>query len=245
MFEQYFCPRVASRFRASPDADWLASFLRRLHDRGYSRSTVQTYLRQAELFGRWLRRRHRSLADATGADGHAFAARAPRCTFRHGTRAALTALIRQVRGLVPQDPVPACPAIERAVADYDAHLRDAAGLAPATRLYRRRYAREFLRSVFGDGPIRWTRLRPDHLRTFVAGYGGKGRVAAAGVAASAVRSLLRWLQLTGRVGPDLIAAVPHCPHWRLASLPPTLSDDQVMALLARFPRCRCTSAMPK
>ncbi|CAN5448112.1 hypothetical protein BH11PLA2_BH11PLA2_40160 [soil metagenome] len=27
MFDNYFCPRVAARLRASPDAVWLGSFL--------------------------------------------------------------------------------------------------------------------------------------------------------------------------------------------------------------------------
>jgi integrase/recombinase XerD len=109
-------------------------------------------------------------------------------------------------------------------------------LADATRLYRRRYAREFLTAVFGTRPIRWSRLRPEHVREFVAGYGRTGRVAAAQVAAGGLRSFLRWLQFRGHIGPALIAAVPVFPRWRLAALPPVLTDDQLAALLARFDR---------
>jgi len=46
----------------------------------------------------------------------------------------------------------------------------AAGLASATRLYRRRYAREFIQFVFGIEPIRWARVRPHHVRAFIAQY---------------------------------------------------------------------------
>src|SRR5688572_15706904 len=178
MFDLYFCPRVTKRLRTSPDADWLGSLLAVLHHDGYARLTVQSYLREAELFGRWLRRNRRSLATITDADVRAFATRPPLRRLRCNARSAGHHLLRHLRdrGLVPPRPALAPARIERVVAAYDAHLRDAAGLAAATRLYRRRYAREFLCAVFGTRPIRWPRLRPDHVRKFVAGYGRAGRV---------------------------------------------------------------------
>jgi integrase/recombinase XerD len=238
MFDLYVCSRVATRLRASPDADWLASFLAALHRGGYARLTVQIYLREAELFGLWLRRHRRSLATLTDADVRAFATRPPLRRLRCNARSATHHLLRHLRdrGLVPPRPAPAPPRIMRVVAAYDAHLREAAGLAEATRLYRRRYAREFLGSVFGTGPLRWPRLRPDHVREFVAGYGRTGRTAAAQVAAGGLRSFLRWLQFRGRVGPDLVAAVPLFRRWRLRALPPVLTDDQLAALVATFDR---------
>src|SRR6478735_5810247 len=179
MFDLYFCPRVAKRLRTSPDADWLGSLLAVLHRDGYAQLTVQSYLREAELFGRWLRRNRRSLATITDADVRAFATRPPLRRLRCDARSAAHHLLRHLRdrGLVPPRPAPAPARVELVVAAYDAHLRDAAGLAGATRLYRRRYVREFLHSVFGAGPIRWPRMRSDQVREFVAGYGRTGRVA--------------------------------------------------------------------
>jgi site-specific recombinase XerD len=112
----------------------------------------------------------------------------------------------------------------------------ATGLASATRLYRRRYAREFLLSVFGTGPIRWAQIRIEHVRAFVSGYGQTKRTAAAQVAAGAIRSFLRWLQFQGLIQPRLTAAVPLFRHWRLAALPSVLTDDQLAALIATFDR---------
>ncbi len=238
MFDRYFCLRVVRRLCASPDADWLGSFLAALHGRGYARLTIQFYLREAELLGGWLRRHRRPLASLTDADVRAFAIRPPLRRLRCDARSAGRHLLRHLRdrGLVPPRPAPAPARVERVVAAYDTHLRDAAGLAAATRLYRRRYTREFLGSVFGSGPIRWSRLRPGHVREFVAGYGRTGRVAAAQVAAGGLRSFLRWLEFRGRIGPELVAAVPLFPRWRLATLPPVLTDDQIAGLLARFDR---------
>ncbi|CAN5447760.1 site-specific integrase [soil metagenome] len=236
MFERYFCPRVVARLRASPDADWLASYLEFLDRRGHARLTVQSYLRQAELFGRWLRRHRRTLTGVASADVRTFATRRPGPQMRCNSRSAANALLRHLRDrkLILPPLTRASPQIDEVVTAYDAHLRDAAGLAEATRLYCRRYAREFLRSVFAAGPIRWERLRPIQIHRFIAGYGQSGRVAAAKVGAGSLSNFLRWLEFQGRIGPELAQAVPRFPRWRLAALPPILSDDQLTAILEGF-----------
>ncbi|CAN5547609.1 hypothetical protein BH11PLA2_BH11PLA2_53190 [soil metagenome] len=201
-----------------------------------STEQVQVYLRGAELFGRWLRRRHRVLAEVTDADVRAFVRRGTRKAIPANACSAGNALLRHLQecGLIPPRPTPASTAINRTVADYDAYLQDVAGLADATRLYRRRYAHDFLHTAFGAGPLRWSRLQPAHVRQFINSFGQSGRVAAAQVAAGSLRSFLRWLQYRGRVGSNLAGALPRFPHWRLASLPPTLSDTQLGDLLDTF-----------
>ena len=236
MFDRYFCARVSTRLRASPDADWLGSFLKYLDRRGYARLTIQVSLRDAELFGLWLRQQGRAITAIADADARAFATRPLqlRCSARFTVRHLLRHL--RERRLVPPRPVPAPAGVERVVMAYDAHLRAAAGLAPATRLYHRRYVREFLGATFGTGPIRWSELRTEHVRAFVAGFGRTGRTAAAQVSAGALRSFLRWLLFRGRVRANLIVAVPRFPRWRLTALPAVLPDVQLSALLASFDR---------
>jgi integrase/recombinase XerD len=48
---------------------------------------------------------------------------------------------------------------------------------------------------------------------------------------TALRSLLRFLHVTGRVPDSLVGAVPAVANWRLAGLPRTLSTEQVEALI--------------
>ena len=48
---------------------------------------------------------------------------------------------------------------------------------------------------------------------------------------TALRSLLRFLHVTGRVPDSLVGAVPAVANWRLAGLPRTLSAEQVEALI--------------
>ena len=49
---------------------------------------------------------------------------------------------------------------------------------------------------------------------------------------TALRSLLRFLHVTGRVPGSLVGAVPAVANWRLAGLPATLTAGQVEALIA-------------
>src|SRR5262249_30058551 len=126
--------------------------------------------------------------------------------------------------------------IEQVVAQYDAHLRDTAGLAPATRLYRRRYAREFLTSVFGTAPLCWERLQPEHVRPFIANYGQSGRTPSAQVAAGALRNFFRCLRFRGDAGANLLAAVPCLPRWRRTQPPTVMTDCQRRDFLTTFDR---------
>ncbi len=241
MLELYCCPRVVRRLQAGREAIVLTGFLGYLHRRGHARNTVRQYMRTADLFLRWLQRRQQSLSSVDEAVIRSFlyrrrSARGSRPT----SHAALWHLVRHLRreGRMPTPASTARSAAERIVGEYDVHLARTCGLAAATRLYRRRYAREFISSVFDHERIDWRRLRPAHVQDFVALYGGNGRVAAAQVAAVSLRSFLRWLQFQGRVDARLVAAVPHYRRWRLAALPTVMSDDQLQSFLATFDRSR-------
>lgn len=236
MFDRYFCPRVSARLRAGPHAALLESFLGYLHHRGHKRSVCQRYLCETEIFIRWLQRRHQSIASITTDALRTFACRG-RTHPRADTYAALRHFLRHLQDLsiVPR-PIEVSGPIELVIAAYDAHLRDVAGLAQATRFYRRRYAHEFLVLTFGKDPLQWDQLRPEHIVEFIARYGRTDRTAAARVASVSLRNFLRWLQVLGRVEPGLIATVPTFRRWRHTVLPRSLTNSQYDELLATFDR---------
>lgn len=239
MLDAYFCPRVARRLRANPDASTIDSFVAYLHRRGHSRLTIQTYIHAAEIYFRSVRRRRKPLGSIDESDVRTFASRRrSKRGPRPNVHAALRHLVRHLRqeGMIAFSPVPAERVWEPVVAEYDAHLRDAGGLAPATRQYRCRYVREFLASVFGTKPVRWNRIKATHVQSFIARYGHDGHAAAAQVAAGSLRSFLRWLRLQGHADVRLIAAAPRFPRWRWASLPTVMTDSQLQAFLKTFDR---------
>lgn len=238
MFDVYFCPRVVARLQSHADTRILKEFLGYLHDRGYARLTIQGYVRAAELFLPWLRRRRQPLATIDETIMRGFARRHQ--TQDHpcaNTHASLRHLLRYLRntGLVPPRSLASRPAVERIISDYGNSLEGVCGLATATRQYRKRYAREFLHFAFGADRIQWKRIQPSHVQGFIAQYGQDGRVGAAQVASASLRSFLRWLQFQGRTGPNLAGAVPRFPRWRFATLPGVMTDEQLTMFLATFP----------
>jgi integrase/recombinase XerD len=161
----------------------------------------------------------------------------PAPTYPRQVRAALGHLLR-IPGSPAQQPRPTSPLtpVEVILGDYRGHLRDTCGLAESTCSYRLRYAREFLQSQFGDGPVCWASLRPEALMAFGAGYAARCRPGSAQVAASSLRGFLRFLQLHGHCTPALVAAVPQIPRWQLDHLPRTLSEEEIRQFLDGFDR---------
>jgi integrase/recombinase XerD len=67
---------------------------------------------------------------------------------------------------------------------------------------------------------------------YVVEYCGGRNTESAKAMVTALRSLLRFLHVTGRVPSPLVGAVPAVANWRLAGLPRTMSAEQVDALIA-------------
>jgi integrase/recombinase XerD len=245
LFDVHFCPRVVQRLQSNRDCAVLAGFLGYLDDRGHRRNTIHQYLRAAELFLRYLRRCRQVIAsiDEVAVRSFAFHRRSTPRTGR-STHAALRHLLRYLRETgaanVPSESTK--PALERLISEYDSHLDRVSGLAPATRLYRRRYARLFAQFVFGSERMDWRTLRSEQIHDFIAQFGTKGRTAAAQVAAVSLRSFLRWLLFLGRVKACVVASVPNFRRWRLASLQMVLSDGQLKSFLESFDRTHPTGS---
>ena len=113
-------------------------------------------------------------------------------------------------------------------------MRDAGGLAAATRAQRCRILGEFLTEAFDTGPIVIVSIKPAAIRRFVL-PGKVGRSAGTiGVICGAIGCYLRFRAMDGDHIDGLRAAIPHTAHWRLASLPDVLSDVEIAELHSSF-----------
>ena len=127
-------------------ADWL-------HAKGYSRNTIHLYTQAIEHFGFWHAKHDpgsQNVQPSEVADFlHSHLSRcdcpAPAATSLQTCQSALNRLMAMLgcRNLSSQSSEDEGP-IGALVADFDQHLTKVCGLSPATRFYRRRYAREFL-----------------------------------------------------------------------------------------------------
>ena len=238
-------PRVRARLRANPLGAWIEAYVAYLGERGHPLGTIQSYVQAVEHFGVWVASEHIAIDAVTQTSVDSFLldhlpvcrCPTPAPTCLHQVRAALTHLLRVPSGHPPRSQ-PASPLtpVDVALGHYRTFLLDTCGLAESTCVYRIRHAHEFLRGKFGDGPVSWGMIRPEDLMAFIAGYAARCRTRTAQVAASSLRTLLRFLQLQGDCEPALMAAVPCILCWRLDHLPRTMSDEQLCRFLACFDR---------
>jgi site-specific recombinase XerD len=126
--------------------------------------------------------------------------------------------------------------VDLEVQRFDEYMLNTAGLQDATRLYRRRYVREFLDEFFPTGDINVSRLALRSIVSYLAKRGACLKAASTKVLASSLRSYFRFLRLHSRCKEDLALAVPAFATWRLASLPSALTDEEIARLLKAFDR---------
>jgi integrase/recombinase XerD len=224
----------------------LRDFVVHLHARGHAKACIQSYAQIAEHFSRWLgcqRLRWRQIDERVI---ERFVRRhLPRCscarpapTHAGNCRAALGRLLAFLRrrGLVRKSSPARRSVIDHVLAEYDRHLQEVAGVAPSTRRYRCRYAREFLQTRLHGGRLRWRPMAASDLLRYMQLRAPALKPASLRVLTGALRDFLRFLQLTGRGEERWVAAVPRPAPWPRSLLPQTLSREQVRALLTSFER---------
>jgi len=134
---------------------------------------------------------------------------APCCHGAKRSQSALKHLLRILRqeGLVRARrtwPTPAAVEADR----FAQHLIDTCGLALSTSRQRAKYAREFLESNFGKGPIKFSRLKPNDIDRYFAGNARRWSVRSLGVIRDCLASYCRFRAFLGDHPQSLRAALP-------------------------------------
>jgi site-specific recombinase XerD len=152
------------------------------------------------------------------------------------SRKSIEPLIRALAGLgVVPKPRPVKPpvlgAVDRALAPYVTYLRDERALSEVVVRGYTDVARSFQVSRFGNRTPRWEALRAEHLTDFVIAKVRRYQPGTVGGWVSALRSLVRYLHVSGVIPADLTGAIPGIHHPRLSGLPSGLEPDHVLRLL--------------
>ena len=228
--EEFVCERAC-----------LTALQRYLTERGYARHTVYAYLDGAAHFCHWAERGGFDLARANEAaiarfrDGHLRRCdcRWPTCTDRGDIGAALGHLLLVLRILGVAAPRAAKPTpVDEELRRFDEHMAQVRGLAPKTRRTMLRIVRELLRGRFRDRPIVISAITPDQVRRFFARlterYHGPASI---GAVVSALRGYFRYRATCGDSVGGLLAVLSYPANWQHASLPKTLTDEEIKRLL--------------
>jgi len=128
------------------------------------------------------------------------------------------------------------PHLRSVLEDYQHHLLQVVGLAPATCTERVRQGRNFLEHLYPVAPVEWSRLSGVVVLDYVLQAQADGQGVGLASLASCLRCLLRFLRLSGHISLELEAAVPRVAHVPSAPPPPSLSEGQVQAVLAAAER---------
>jgi integrase len=157
----------------------------------------------------------------------------------HGCRAALKQLfsLLKLNGIIVEEKQSADPpVIVQLIEGYDRHMNEAGGLAEATRLYRRRYARDFLLWSLEKKRLGLKELSAPHLMKYVTERARSLKPASAGVLAVSLRNFISFCEWNGLCARSLAKAVPTVAVWPHENLPKHLSPDQCQRFLACFDR---------
>lgn len=167
----------------------------------------------------------------------------PRCALRtpSDARSAMASMLEILRvdGVIARP-----PASSGSIADelrrYDAHMRDARGLAAGTRSDRLRIVERLLLAKFAGRPVVVGDLQTDDIRQFIADQlDALGTTSNAITIGSALRAYLRYRASLGDAVQSLSAVITSPAHWSMATLPRGLTPEEVERLLSSF-----TSALP-
>lgn len=206
---------------------------------GYAATTVRVHLQLWADVSQWLA--GKGLAPAqlteTAIDGFLLDRRKTHKVLF--SRAALTpglALLRRA-GAVPAavEPVPGT-AVDAVLDRFRSYLQAERGVLPATAASYADRGRPFLLDRLRSGALDLESLAAGDVSRFLAARLPAMSPSSAKSTVTALRSLLRFLHLSGDVRRPLAAAVPTVASWRLAGLPTGLDSAQLQALLAACDR---------
>ena len=120
---------------------------------------------------------------------------------------------------------------------YGDYMERVRGLAASTRTLTLRTVRRFLTSRFGDYAIDIAAIKPEHVRRFFAQEAKLySKPATAGTVVAALRGYFRYRASLGDLVHGLVGTLSYPANWQLASLPKTLTTEEVERLVASLDR---------
>jgi site-specific recombinase XerD len=240
MDQFYKDARTPLRMREGPLGAYVDALAQQLSDEGYAKASARYALQLVADFGRWLGRRRITAPRLTPQHlGSYLEYRSRHRRRRSGDAAILRRLLNLLleQGIVaPVPPVEIAPA-QRLAEEFRLYLQQERRLAPVTVFHYLLFVRRFLAQRFADGELRLDCLRADDVVGFVQQEAARlHHPKRAKLMATALRSLLQYARYRGLIGIDLRECVPTVASWSMASIPRTLSSDEVQRLLAHCDR---------
>jgi integrase/recombinase XerD len=233
-------PTPTAWLRHSELAEFLPAFRQCLASRRYAISVQRRYLRCVAHFAHWLTEEQRSVRDVSSdVVRHFLDQHLPNCAcsapVRRNRKELRAALRHLLVVLIDQDVVSAPSvggAIEEELRRFDEHMHHLQGLASSTRVKRLHILRAFFLERSGPDPTSLPPVNAGDLRRFISLTLQRLSPPSAGALATVLRGYLRFRARCGDEVQDLLPIIQSPACWRHATLPETLSPEEVSRILA-------------
>jgi len=237
-------PHVQARIKANALYKQIRKLIYYLRHCGYQPKTIKMYIPKVVHFGIWLKDNGIAVSSvnrdtiSSFLNGHLPNCRcAPPCSRnRIYVRAALNCLlcILPSQNQMPQktDITP----IEKELDELKAHLSDVCGFSNSTIRYQIRYIRKFLLDIFDKQQVKHQDINPHQVMKYVSQKAKQYKLNSLQNLTYSLRCYFRFLQLEGKSFRNLIDAVPTIPSWKLATIPKTMTKEQLARFIASFNR---------
>ncbi|WP_445183483.1 tyrosine-type recombinase/integrase [Pseudonocardia sp. Cha107L01] len=217
----------------------VTGFAERLLRQGYSRSSAEQHVCFIAHLDRWMQAEGVRLDGLSGSVIERYLAQRRAAGYvEYRSVKALQPLLGYLapKGVLPiPREVPPGP-VEELLGRYRAWLLVERGVTPGTARGYVDCVRPFVAGRLHSGVLDLVGVTAGDVIGFVLGVCPGRAVGSAKLIVCALRSLLRWLHLTGEVPVPLAAAVPSVAGWRLSGLPKGLEPSQLRSLLAACDR---------
>jgi site-specific recombinase XerD len=231
--------KVLRSFVCGPLESHVAGFADGLLRQGYSRSSAEQHVCFVAHLDRWMQ----AVRVGVGGLSEPVLERylAERRAAGYAEYRSLKAMRPLLDYLAPLGvlPVPAQvrpDAVEELLGRYRDYLLVERGLTAGTVRGYVDFVRPFVATRLRGDVLDLAGMRAADVTGFVLAACPGRAVGSAKLTVCALRSLLRWLHLTGVIATPLAAAVPSVAGWRLSSLPKALEPGQLRRLLAACDR---------
>jgi len=237
-------PTLRAWLLEGPLSAYVPAYVARLRRGRYATNTSGRCLNGVAHFAHWMSMCHLpvSMLDE-GCIDQFLRYHLPRCDCLGGAlrtprevHAALVPMLEILRAaqVIARPPPPAGPIADE-LNGYDAHMRDARGLAAKTRSGRLRIVERLLLAKFAGRPVVVGELHTDDVRRFIADQlDSLSTISNAITIASTLRAYLRYRATCGDAVQALLAVIASPAHWSLATLPRGLKPEEVDRLLISF-----------
>lgn len=229
---------------ASHLAPYIDAYADHLKRGGYATTTAHTHMLCLAHLARWMHQSHCAAEELDeAAVGRFLNEHLPRCDCpqpvcrdRHDLSTTCAHLLRVLRDRdVIAKPTAKIGPVDEELNSFDAYMIRVRGLAEGTRRNRVRIVQRLLMAHFSDQPVAISTLQPADVREFLAAEFERGDSAShASALVSALRAYFRYRTACGDQVATLLGVIASPAHWSLASLPGSLTDEEIERLLASF-----------